>query len=279
MWMSATKTTAEVIEAVCNVGLAKSKLKLGPNLVLAFMAGAYIGLGSLLAIKVAGGMPLEQWGTLQRLVYGGVFPVGLLMVLLAGADLFTGDCMFMPSGLARGLFSFKKFLQILVVSYIGNFFGSIFVAYFGEITGMLNDPAVAKFAVNVANSKTNLTFIPAFVGGVFCNWLVCLAIFMALAVTDGVSKAVLIWPPIMGFVALGFEHSVANMTFIPLGIYIGKGQLYADLVAKGFPALTASWGGLVNNLIPVSLGNFVGGCLFVGIAYFYTAGLKRQAVS
>jgi formate/nitrite transporter len=271
--MSAVKSSAETIEAVCNVGLAKSKMTLGSNLILAFMAGAYIGFGSLLALRIAGGMPLESWGSLQRLVFGGVFPCGLLLVLVAGADLFTGDCMFMPSGVAKHGLGMDKFFRILILAWIGNLIGSVVVAWLGNYTGLMADKATATYAVNVANGKCVLPFWVAFVRGIFCNWLVCLAIYMALSAADGVSKAVLLWPPITAFVALGFEHSVANMTFIPLGIFIGNSANYA-----GTAVLTANWSGFfITNLIPVTLGNFIGGSIFVGMAYYVANGVKKAA--
>ncbi|MDR0354248.1 MAG: formate/nitrite transporter family protein [Deltaproteobacteria bacterium] len=274
--MNVVKSSAETMEAVCNVGLAKSKMTFSSNLILAFLAGAYIGFGSLLALRIAGGLPLDAWGSMQRLVFGGVFPCGLLLVLLAGADLFTGDCMFMPSGVAKHGVGLDKFFRILILAWIGNLIGSVVLAWLGQYSGLMNDPATARYAVGVANGKVALPFGVAFVRGIFCNWLVCLAIYMALSASDGVSKAVLLWPPITAFVALGFEHSVANMTFVPLGIFIGSSESYAALVADGAPALTATWSGLfVNNLIPVTLGNFIGGAVFVGLAYYVANGLKK----
>ncbi|MDR1052133.1 MAG: formate/nitrite transporter family protein [Deltaproteobacteria bacterium] len=268
--MSAIKTSAETIEAVCNVGLSKSKMTLLSNLILAFFAGVYIGFGSLLALRVAGGMPLETWGSMQRLVFGGVFPTGLLLVLVAGADLFTGDCMFMPTGMMKHGYGLDKFFRVLILAYVGNLVGSIFVAWLASYSGLMSDAATAGYAVSVANAKTGLGFGVAFVRGIFCNWLVCLAIYLALTASDGVSKAVLLWPPITAFVALGFEHSVANMTFIPLGIFLGGAPAY------GGAALSATWSGFfITNLIPVTLGNFVGGAFFVGMLYYVGNGIKK----
>jgi formate/nitrite transporter len=268
--MGTVKSSAETMEAVCNAGLAKSKMTLSTNLILAFFAGAYIGFGSILAIKCAGGMPLETWGSLQRLIFGGVFPIGLMMVVLAGADLFTGDCMYMPSGVWKHGVGLDKFVRVLVLAYIGNFIGSVFLAKLSAYTGLLADPASAKYAVSVANSKVVLPFGVAFVRGIFCNWLVCLALYMAVAGGSGVSKLVMMWVPIFAFVALGFEHSIANMTFIPLGIFIGSAENYA-----GGLELTATWGGLIKNLIPVTLGNFLGGSVFVAWLYYKANGIKK----
>jgi formate/nitrite transporter len=135
--------------------------------------------------------------------------------------------------------------------------------------------AMANYAVSIANGKCALAWDVAFYRGILCNWLVCLAIYMSLSSTDGISKAVLMWPPIMAFVAMGMEHSVANMTFVPLGIYIGSDFVY--MAGTGALTLTASWSGLViNNLIPVVLGNFVGGALFVGMFYYWSNNLSAK---
>ena len=270
--MSPVKSTAETMEAVCNAGLSKSKMSLGPNLILAFLAGAYIGLGGLLALKVAGGLPLETWGSLQRIVFGIVFPVGLLMVLLAGADLFTGDCMFMPTAVLKHNVGMNKFFRVLILSWCGNLVGSVVLAWAASYSGALSDTATASYAVGVANGKCALAFGPAFVRGILCNWLVCLGVWLALTGTDGVSKMVMMWAPITAFVALGFEHSVANMTFIPFALFVGSTDAYA---AAGGPALTATWYKMfVNNLVPVTLGNFVGGSVFVGMLYYRATGAK-----
>jgi formate/nitrite transporter len=275
--MNVVKTSAQTMDLVCSIGLAKSKMPLFSNLVLAFFAGAYIGFGSLFALRVAGGMPAETWGSIQRLVFGGVFPCGLLLVLLAGADLFTGDCMFLPGGMLKHKVGIDKFFRILVLAWIGNLVGSIFVMYLAHLSGLMSDQGTAKYAVSVANGKVQLSFGVAFVRGILCNWLVCLAIYLSLTSSDGVSKAVLLWPPITAFVALGFEHSVANMSFIPLGIFIGNSDSYAQLVLNGAAPLVASWSGFfINNLIPVTLGNFVGGAFFVGILYWFANELKPE---
>ncbi len=281
--MSVIKTPAECMVTVCTIGSNKPKMPLINNLIMAFFAGAYIGFGSLLAIKVAGNIPVEQWGNLTRLIFGGVFPVGLLLVLVAGADLFTGNCMYLPSAVIHKKCSVGGLLRSWVVSYAGNLIGSICIAYFlGLLGGVLFDAAadggrpLAVYAVKLANAKCSLPFDVAFLRGIGCNWLVCLAIYISLTASDGISKVALIWPPITAFVALGFEHSVANMTFIPLGIYLGQSDIYINN-AVALPALTADWYGFfVTNLIPVTLGNIVGGMVFVGMLYYKATGTKPE---
>jgi formate/nitrite transporter len=268
---------------VCAIGANKPKMPLLNNLIMAFFAGAYIGFGSLLAIKVAGNIPVAQWGNIVRLIFGGVFPVGLMLVLVAGADLFTGNCMYLPSAVLHGKCNVGGLLRSWIVSYAGNLVGSICVAFFlGLLGGALFDAAadggrpLAAYAVNLANAKCALPFDVAFFRGIGCNWLVCLAIFVSLTAGDAVSKIAALWPPITAFVALGFEHSVANMTFIPLGIFIGQSDVYLNN-AVALPALTATWYDFfVTNLIPVTLGNIVGGGIFVAMLYYKATGLKPE---
>ena len=250
------------------------------NLVMAFFAGCYIGFGCLLAIKTAGNLPVEVWGGLARLAFGLVFPLGLLLVLIAGADLFTGNCMYLPSAVMNGKANCTGLLRSWTISYFGNLAGSIFVAFFlGTMSEVLFTDEVdgsyplAASAVSLANMKCSLSWEVAFIRAVGCNWLVCLAIYMSLAAPDAVSKAVVIWPPIAGFVVIGFEHSVANMTFIPLGIFLGQTETY--LSSAGPVVLTAGWDDFfIRNLIPVTLGNIAGGMIFVGMLYYKVMGVK-----
>ena len=282
--MSALKTPAECMLSVCTIGSNKPKLNLTSSIIMAFFAGAYIGFGSLLAIKVAATMPVEIWGNLTRLVFAGVFPVGLLIVLVAGADLFTGNCMYLPSAIMHRKASFFGLMRSWIVSYGGNLVGSVAVAYFlGLLSGVLftdgtnGSLPLAQYAVSLANGKCALPFDQAFIRAVGCNWLVCLAIYMSLSASDGVSKAVLIWPPITAFVVLGFEHSVANMTFIPLGIFLGQSDAYLNSPSAAIVPLTATWYDFfVTNLVPVTLGNIVGGLFFVSILYYKATGTKPE---
>ncbi|UQZ90800.1 formate transporter [Deltaproteobacteria bacterium Smac51] len=274
--MGYIKSPAECTGSVCAIGQGKSQAMLGRSLYQGVLAGAYIGLGGILAIKVAAGMPFEYWGNIQKLVFGALFPVGLLLVLLTGGDLFTGNCMYMPSAVATRKCGLTGLLRNWGTSYGSNFVGGLLVAYFlGLAAGIFFDRIdgampLANYAVNLANAKCSLPWEVAFIRGVGCNWLVCLAIFISLAAPDAVSKVVLIWPPVTAFVALGFEHSVANMTFIPLGIFLGESQAYLNSVDP-LP-LTATWSSMLfNNLIPVTLGNIAGGGLLALMVRAYPA--------
>ncbi|MDR0550311.1 MAG: formate/nitrite transporter family protein [Deltaproteobacteria bacterium] len=278
--MNVVKNSAEIMDSVITIGVSKSKLTFTSQMILALLAGVYIGFGSIFALKVAGNMPAEVWGSLVRLVFGGVFPIGLLMVLLCGADLFTGDCMFATGSLQHRQINFSKFFRVLILSCVGNLIGSVLIAWLAFKAGLLMDGSaagrpMANYAVALANGKCSLAFDVAFYRGILCNWLVCLAIFLSLSSTDGVSKGILMWTPITAFVAAGMEHSVANMTFVPLGIFIGADPTY--LATQNFVALTATWKGLfVDNLIPVILGNYVGGALFVAMFYYWANNTKAK---
>jgi formate/nitrite transporter len=264
----AFKTPAEVVETVCTLGQTKGALRLDKLLLLSFLAGAYIALGGLLAVVVGGaadGLKANNPG-LQRLIFGGVFPVGLMLVVIAGSELFTGNAACLIPGVMSGQAPWRRLAYNWTVSYIGNFIGSVFVAYcLAYLTGLLAKApwidCVKGIAVAKAGQGPAEAFWPMFWKGVGCNWLVCLAVWMAIAADDIAGKILAIWWPIMAFVALGFEHSVANMFFVPAGIFYG-----AEVTWRQFA---------VNNLVPVTLGNIVGGSLFVGMLYWYVFGRRR----
>jgi len=259
--MSTFKTSAEIMQTVCTIGGNKPKVAFVPAFILAFLAGAYIGFGGLLATKLGGSIPVEYWGTMTRIVFAMVFPLGLLCVVVAGADLFTGNCMYGPAAVMHKTASFGGMLKNWIISYIGNFVGSIFIAFFlGHLTGLFVSGAVGESAVALANMKCNLPWDVAFWRGIGCNWLVCLAIYLTLSSGDGVSKMLLLWPPIAGFVAIGFEHSIANMTLLTIAFFVPNTL---------FPA-----SGYFYNLLVVTLGNMIGG-ICVALAYYFIARKRK----
>jgi formate/nitrite transporter len=154
---------------------------------------------------------------------GAVFPVGLILVVIAVAELFTGNCMFAPISVLNKESSFKGLLTNWMLVYIGNLIGSLLLAYFPAYKcGYFNAMPWEGYAATVANTKCGLDFTTAFLRGIGCNWLVYLAIWLALSAEDTISRIFAIWFPIMAFVTTGFEHSVANMFFIPLGIFVAN---------------------------------------------------------
>jgi len=245
------------METASAVGEKKTGMTWNKLMVLGFLAGAYIGFGGFLAIIAAAGDPWpKELAGLQRLVFGAVFPVGLMLVVIGGAELFTGNCMLPTIACLNNKGNWRGLVRNWTGSYIGNFIGGIFVAYFlGIGTGLLLKDPWMSYTVQIAQAKCNLSLTQAFLRGVGCNWLVCLAIWLALGSDNIIGKIFAIQFPVMAFVALGFEHSVANMFFVPAGMFITN---------------KITWGMfLFNNLLPVTVGNIVGGAFFVGMLYYY----------
>jgi formate/nitrite transporter len=213
---------------------------------------------------------------LVKFAAGAVFPVGLMLVVIGGSELFTGNCMFAPISVLNGEASVKGLLKNWSFVYLGNFLGSIFVAYFlAYQCGFFDNLPWASWAATVANTKCGLDFGTAFLRGIGCNWLVCLSVWLAISSEDVISKIFACWFPIMAFVTIGFEHSVANMFFIPLGIFAANNPAIAAKLATANVATANLAGGsgwynfFVTNLIPVTLGNIVGAALFVAALYWY----------
>ena len=270
-------TPSELSRAFVEIGVAHAELPIGRMFVLGILAGVYIGFGAHLSTTVGTGDYPGLLG-LKKLLMGGVFSVGLMLVVIAGAELFTGNNM-MTVPLAAGRLSVAGLVKNWVVVFIGNLVGSVGLAWIiGASSGLLDGP-IGGTALKIAADKTSALQIAAhldhnvafFFRAVGCNWLVCLAVMLAVAGQDIASKVLAIFFPIMAFVAMGFEHSVANMYFIPAGIF-----------AKAFPAaVTASglsadqlsqlnWGSMwTQNLLSVTAGNLVGGGIFTGLAYWF----------
>ncbi|PID43467.1 MAG: formate transporter [Proteobacteria bacterium] len=248
----------EVLKISGESGFKKEKYSVSKLLVLAFLAGAYIAFGGLLAIVVGGGSPgiaAENPG-LAKFLFGGVFPVGLILVVLVGAELFTGNTAYFMPNLFQGLQKPSAMFRNWFWVYIGNFFGSIFVAYvLVHLTHLVSSEPYINSVYSIAAGKTGHGFMVTFIKGVGANWLVCLALWQGMAAKTVGGKILAIWFPVMAFVTLGFEHSIANMFFIPLAIFEGAEITW-------FTFVTA-------NLIPATLGNIVGGGLFVGAVYSY----------
>lgn len=251
-------TSKEIVGQVNKVAHGKAHTSVPKTFVLAIMAGGYIAMGGLLAVVVGGGLPgmaTENPG-LQKLLFGAVFPLGLILCAIAGADLFTGNTAYFIPSFLSGKTRIGTILKNWGIVYFGNFIGSIIVALlFAYCCDLFaKDPWLSSVKA-IGEYKTSSVFYKAFLKGIACNWMVALAMWLAYGAKDISGKILGIWFPIMAFVAMGFEHSVANMFFIPTAIFYG-----ADVTWVSF---------VVDNLIPVTLGNIVGGALFVGAAYWY----------
>jgi formate/nitrite transporter len=250
-----------------NVGVDKANSPWVSLFVLGVLAGAYIGFGGLFSASVTFDLSPALGIGLKKLIAGAAFSLGLMLVVIAGAELYTGNSL-MVSSVMIGEVTWQKVLTKWCLVYAANFIGSILMALLFYFSGLwkTGNGLLGETAVRVAHVKVHLGFWEAFVRAVGCNWLVCLAVWMALASRQVIGKIFAIFFPIMGFVAIGFEHCVANMYFIPTGIFLNH---WAGIAPAGLDMNSLTWTAFViNNLIPVTIGNTIGGVVFVGLGYW-----------
>jgi formate/nitrite transporter len=257
------KSPPDIAEAGAVTGANKASLSVDKALVGSFLAGAYIAFAGLLAVVCSAGMN-PKVGTIA-LVTGTVFALGLVLVIIAGSELLTGNMALLPMALMSRRVSLGKFTVSFVVVLVGNLLGSLFVAYFLAVkSGVVTADAPLARLTSIATAKgVKETDWQIFLRAVGCNWLVCLAVWMALGADDIGGKVLAIFFPIMGFVAMGFDHVVANMFFLPAAIF-------AHVPGIG-------WGDAIRNWIFAFLGNFVGAGVFVAGAYHYLYNRRRDA--
>jgi formate transporter len=251
------KPPKEIARAGIETGATKAKLSWDKALVAGFLAGAYIAFAGLLAFTVTAGMRPEIWGTLPSFFAGTVFATGLILVVIAGSELLTGNMALVPLAAMKGRASFKQLAENWAFVLLGNLLGALFVAYFLAVqTGVATAEMPLARLTAIAHAKgVEESEWQIFLRGVGCNWLVCIAVWMALSATDVAGKILAIFFPIMAFVAMGFDHVVANMFFLPAAIF------------AGVPDLT--WWDTIHNWIFAFLGNVVGATIFVAGAYWY----------
>ena len=235
-----------------DIGAKKATMPVVNLFLLAILAGAFIGLGAnYCTVVVTGTGGVLPYG-IVKLLGGLVFCLGLILVVVAGAELFTGNNLIVM-GVASGKVTIGQLIYNWVVVYIGNFVGSILTAYFVYLSAQytMGGGAVGAIAVKIANAKCTLEFIPALFLGIYCNALVCLAVWLCFSCRTTTDKILAIIFPISAFVAGGFEHCVANMYFLPIGYFI-KGSL--DLAKLGISADALTWGNIfLKNLLPVTV--------------------------
>jgi len=260
----------EVAQNYIATGVAKTKTPIMKMLLLAVLAGMFIALAGVGA-EVAPATVASA--SLAKLIGALVFPTGLAMVLISGSELFTGNCLIIIPVLQKEA-KIRSMLKNWIFVYIGNFIGSILIAamtvYGGTFSLFSNEAAV--YLIKTAVSKVSLSFSDALLRGILCNFVVCIAVWMAYAAKDIVGKVAALFLPIMVFVLSGYEHSVANMFFIPAGLFAANNPTYAAAYAATGATNIGSltWGAFfVKNLIPVTLGNLIGGVVLVGMAYWY----------
>jgi len=260
------KTIAETVATTVSVGKTTSPWK--TVFILGILAGSYIGFGGLLSTSVTFDMGPTLGMGFKRFLAGSVFSVGLILVVIAGAELFTGNNLMISSVMTKDI-GFGTMTKRWGLVFVANFIGSILLALMFYASGLwkAGNGAMGAAAVGIAYSKVNLPFVEAFIRAIGCNWLVCLAVWMALAARQIVSKIWAIYFPIMAFVAIGFEHSVANMYFIPAGILLMNETVISNLVGIDLGML--GWANFLwRNLLPVTIGNIIGGGVFVGMSYW-----------
>ncbi len=260
---------AEIARKAEQLGVKKASMDAVTMFWLAILAGAFIALGALFYTTVGAGAGALPWGV-ARLLGGMAFCLGLILVIVAGAELFTGNNLIVMAVMARRVPP-ALLLRNWAIVYAGNFVGAIgtalLVYWSGQYT--FGGGAVGLAALATAAHKAGLAFLPAFFLGVLCNALVCLAVWLTMGAHTTTDKVLAILFPITAFVAAGFEHSVANMYFLPFALLVKGDAVYLASVGKSaadFAGLT--WQAFfVNNLIPVTLGNIVGGSGLVGLVY------------
>jgi formate/nitrite transporter len=246
-----------ITKAGIETGVKKAKLSWDKAIVAGFLAGAYIAFGALLAITVSSGMRPEIWGTLPTFFTGAVFALGLVLVVIAGSELLTGNMALVPLAAFSGRTTLSRLAENFGWVLIGNLLGSLFVAYFLAVqTGVVTGDLQLARLTDIATAKgVEETEWQIFLRALGCNWLVCLAVWMALAADDVAGKILAIFFPIMAFVAMGFDHVVANMFFLPAAIF-------ADVPGIG-------WDDALHNWLFAFLGNLAGAAVFVAGAYWY----------
>jgi formate/nitrite transporter len=273
-----------IVAKAGDAGKYKTSLPAWNMLLRGFMAGAYIAMGGALATMCSTGVQAAdaalRFGTasagFSQLILGAVFPVGLIIIVLTGAELFTGDAMLAPLAAFIHKVSWAQVINLWIWVYIGNFIGSVFYAYlmaYGpfsswDAAGAATVTAFGTRAIAIASAKVSYVGLAgtwsAFLKAIGCNWLVNLAILLGICADDLIGKFFGIWFPIMAFVSSGFEHCVANMYFIPAGLFTQGFITDPSKINAGLTWVTM-W---TNNLIIVTIGNIVGGLLFVGVIYW-----------
>jgi formate transporter len=255
---------AEIAQVAADTGAKKTGRTWDRVLVSAFLAGAYIAFGALVAITVSAGLDPGTWGTLPTLFTGVAFTLGLVLVLVAGSDLATGNMLLVPLSAMRGKIGVSDVVRNLTLVLLGNLAGALFVAFFLAVqTGVIGDAGAEGSSgltyerlAQIAESKAiGHTAWETFLRGVGCNWLVCLAVWMSLAATSVSGKILALFFPIMAFVAMGFDHVVANMFFLPAAIFAGVPDV--------------GWNDTLLNWLLAGSGNLVGAVVFVATSYWY----------
>lgn len=251
----------EVIENAVSIGINKVRLSNGNYskfAILAILAGVYIAFGGILSLVIGYGFPeiTSSNPSLQKLLSGCMFPIGLILVVILGAELFTGNNALLIPAYMKKQYGMWNVAKNWTLVYFGNLIGALAFTYFMVYQcGLTSIDPYHSAIIKIAEAKVSMPWGMVFLKGIGANWCVCLAVWLALSSRSFVGKMLGCWLPVMAFVALGYEHSIANMFFIPLGIMEGAN---VEIMQS-----------ITTNFIPATLGNIVGGAIFVGCAYGY----------
>lgn len=252
----------QIVDVTIKNGIKKTSYPALTTLILGFQAGAFIALGFLLYIRVTAPLTGDVAG-ISSFLGASLFPIGLILTLIAGGELLTGNMMVVPLARLANKIETKKIFQNWFLVTISNFVGAIFVAYFfGHVVGLTETGVFLEKTVSIAEHKLEESFFQAFISGIGCNWLVAAAVWLSYGSEDMMGKIAGIWFPTMAFVAIGFQHIVANMFIIPAAIFAGH----------------FTWMEYLSNFVPVYLGNAVGGGLFIATAYWFAYKKKEYTV-
>lgn len=235
-------TPQEIVEMLIESGIKKSSLSYSKRLVMSIMAGMYIALGSHAFIVAYS----------NQFIRAAVFPVGLMLIVIVGGELFTGNCL-MTFSLLRKKITISRYVQTLLQVFIGNFIGSIIIAALLIVSGYYSSDILKETINVIIEGKLNLSFIQAFTRGILCNMLVVMGVWFSSSAKDTIGKIFGCWFPVMLFVLSGYEHVVANMFFFPIGCYLDSSINIIEV--------------LLRNILPVALGNFIGGGIIVPFVY------------
>jgi formate/nitrite transporter len=267
---------SEMARACEAAGVGKAERDAPTLVVLGVLAGAFIALGAIFMTVVTTGAGDLPWGV-GRLLAGLTFSLGLILVIVGGAELFTGDTL-MVIACASGRITPSSLLRAWVLVYVGNIAGAVGTAVLVFLAGFhgFNAGAVGKTALAVASTKAALPTIQLFFLAVLCNVLVCLAVWMSFAARSTTDKVLVIVPPIAAFVAAGFEHSIANLYFLPYGLMIQAwAPEFSSAIGQGAAHPELAVGSALHNIVVATIGNLVGGSLMVGIVYWFVY-LRRR---
>ena len=247
------KTPTEVIETAVDNGCKKTAISTSRLVTLSILAGAYIALGGALSLIAGYGFP-DAPAALQKIISGCVFPIGLILIVVLGGELFTGNnAMLVPAYIGRH-YGAGTVVRNWTIVYFGNFIGAAAFAWMMVyLTGLSDGEPYLSAIVRIAEAKVSMSWFVVFLRGIGANWCVCLAVWLAMSGRRLSEKMIACWLPVMAFVVLGYEHCIANMFFIPLGMMQG-----ADVSVGSF---------VVDNLLPATVGNIAGGALFVGMPH------------